>query len=214
MSALEIPHVLIEHYKDQIHEIRLTPRQTIHEMESLCSNLLVVASGCLRAYKVSADGRMYTLYRVNSGECCSLTVSCILNETEFPAILEAENEATAYVIPAEQVRIWLREDIVWQSYIFHQLTHELTKLIKLTDNIVFNCMDSRIANLLCRRNAQETVQATHQCIANEVGTSREVASRSLRKLESKGLIKLTRCHIKIVDLDSLKNFSMQSSSVA
>ena len=210
MTALEIPHTLIEQYKDKIHEIRLAAKQTICETACQCANLLVVESGCLRVYKSSPDGRMYTLYRINSGECCSLTVSCILKGTGFPATLEVEEDVKAYVIPAEQVRLWLKEDMLWQSYIFGQLTHELTKLIELTDNLVFNCMDSRIANLLCRRNTQQTVQATHQGIANEVGTSREVASRSLRKLESKGLIKLTRCQIEIVDFNLLKNYSMQS----
>ena len=209
MSALEIPSVLLERYKDKIHEVKLNSKHTIYETDSLCSHLLVVKSGCLRVYKSSPDGRMYTLYRVNSGECCSLSVSCILNTQNFPAILEAEEDAKAYVIKAAQVRKWLKDDTAWQNYIFNQLTHELTKLIELTDNLVFNGMDSRIANLLCRRNMRDVVQTTHQSIANEVGTSREVASRSLRKLESKGLIKLTRCQIKIVDLSLLKSFSVQ-----
>jgi len=208
MTALNIPRELIEQGRREIREVRLNSGQIACNNDSACSSLLVVAKGCLRVYKRSTDGRMFTLYRVNSGECCSLTVSCILNDTKFPAVVEVEDDVVAYVISARHVRKWLRENLDWQSYIFKQLTKKLTQLTDLTDNLVFSNMESRIANLLCRRlGGSRIISTTHQCIANEVGTSREVVSRSLRILESRGYIKLTRGQIEILNFDVLKSFS-------
>ena len=186
MTAFTVPRELIEQGNKEIREISLSSGEIACDSDCLCSNLLVVARGCLRVYKRSEDGRTFTLYRVNSGECCSLTISCILNDTTFPAIVEVEDDVLAYAVPAQHVRKCLREDEECQEYIFEQLSKKVTQLTDLTDNLVFNNMDSRIANLLCRRLEGNTIiYATHQCIANEVGTSREVVSRSLRLLESK-----------------------------
>ena len=211
MTAIAVPRELVEQDNHAVHEIKLSSGEIACDTDCLCSNLLVVEKGCLRVYKRSEDGRMFTLYRVNSGECCSLTVSCILNDTKFPAIIEAEEDVVAYLIPAPHVRKCLREDIEWQQYIFDQLSKKVAQLTDLTDNFVVNNMESRIANLLCRRLdsrfGKRVVYATHQIIANEVGTSREVASRSLSLLESKGYLELKRGEINVIDFDALKNYS-------
>lgn len=208
MTAFAVPKELIQHDDHDVREVRLSSGEIACSNDTLCSNLLVVEKGCLRVYKRSVDGRTFTLYRVNSGECCSLMISCILNDTKFPAIVEVENDVLAYLVPAKHVRKRLKEDIEWQQYIFEQLTKKVTQLTDLTDNLVFNNMDSRIANLLCRRlEGRLVLYTTHQCIANEVGTSREVVSRSLRLLESNNYINLKRGQIEVVDLDALKSFS-------
>ena len=211
MTAIAVPKDLVEQDNHAVHEVKLASGEIACDTDCHCSNLLVVAKGCLRVYKRSEDGRTFTLYRVNAGECCSLTVSCILNDTKFPAIIEAEEDVIAYVIPARHVRKCLREDTKSQEYIFDQLTKKVTQLTDLTDNLVFNNMEERIANLLCRRLdsrcGKSIVYATHQVIANEVGTSREVASRSLSLLESKGYLELKRGEIKVIDFDALKNYS-------
>lgn len=208
MTALNIPKELLEYDKNSIREIKLISGEVACNIDSESPNLLVVEKGSLRVFKRSADGRMFTLYRVNSGECCGLTVSCILSNSKFPAIIEVEEDVVAYKISAKQVRSWLQSNLMWQTYIFQQLTNKFTQLTDLTDNLVFNNMDSRIGNLLCHRLGNcRVIYATHQCIANEVGTSREVVSRSLRFLESEGFIKLTRGKIEILDSTALKNYS-------
>ena len=208
MTAFAVPKELVQQGNHDVREVRLTSGEIACNSDALCSNLLVVEKGCLRVYKRSADGRTFTLYRVNSGECCSLMISCILNDTKFPAIVEVEDDVLAYLVPAQHVKDRLKADVEWQQYIFEQLTKKVTQLTDLTDNLVFNNMDSRIANLLCRRlEGRLVIYATHQCIANEVGTSREVVSRSLRLLESKNYIKLMRGQIEVVNFDALKSFS-------
>ena len=208
MPAIKIPIELLNNDNVKVRVVRLNSGEITCQNNSLCPSLMIVEQGCLRVYKRSADGRMFTLYRVNPGECCSLTVSSILNNTMFPAIVEVEDDVLAYVVSAQHVRDWLRKDSQWQAYIFKQLTVKLTQLTQLMDNLAFDCMDSRIANLLCRRlGKSRVICTTHQCIADEVGTSREVVSRSLRTLECKGYIGLTRGRIEAVNFEDLKRFS-------
>ena len=209
MKALKIARELYHDDRNKIRTIELLSGQVACAEDKFCTELLVVEKGCLRVFKRAFDGRTFTLYRVNPGECCSLTISCILNQTTFPAIVEVEDDISGYVVSAQHVRQWLKNDNEWQAYFFQQLTQKLTQLTDLTDNLVFSSMDSRIANMLCRLLAEKgVIFATHQCIANEVGTSREVVSRSLRLLESKGYIKLLRGKIEVTRLDALKDFSI------
>jgi len=208
MTTFSVPKELIETNNQNIREIDLRSGEIACNNDSACPSLLVVAKGCLRVYKRSEDGRAFTLYRIQAGECCSLTIACILNDTRFPAIVEVEEDVHAYAVPAQHVRKCLREDEHCQEYIFEQLSRKVTQLTDLTDNLVFNNMDSRIANLLCRREqGNSVVVATHQNIADEVGTSREVVSRSLRLLESREFVRLERGQIKIIDYEGLKSFS-------
>jgi CRP/FNR family transcriptional regulator len=208
MKAIKMAKELIDDNQEYIRSIELSAGQIACAEDNYCPDLLVVKKGCLRVYKRSFDGRTFTLYRVAAGECCSLMISSILNKTTFPATIEVEDDVLAYVISAQYVRQCLRNDRQWQDYFFRSLTQKVTQLSDLTNNLVFNNMDSRIANLLCLRLGEErTICTTHQCIANEVGTSREVVSRSLRLLESQGYVKLMRGQIEIIHLDALKSFS-------
>ena len=211
MIALAVPKALISLENNDIHEVKLKSGQIIQRVDDKCSKLLVLKEGCLRVFKRSKDGRMFTLYRVSAEECCGLTISCLLNKTRFTAVVEVEKDVTAYEIPDYLVRSFIQQDTEWQTYLFNQLSNKIKQLTELTDNFVFNNMESRIANLLCRRlkNSSNTniIHITHQVIANEVGTSREVTSRSLNLLESKGLLELKRGKITVTNLHSLKNFS-------
>ena len=211
MIAITAPKELISHKNHEIHEIELDSGQIIQRINEYCSKILVLKEGCLRVFKCSKDGRMFTLYRVNAEECCGLTISCLLNRTKFPAFIEVEEDVTAYEIPDFLVRTFVQHDLEWQTYLFNQLSNKIKQLTELTDNFVFNNMESRIANLLCRRLGKSSntnvICITHQVIANEVGTSREVTSRSLSLLESKGLLELKRGKITITNFHSLKNFS-------
>ena len=206
MKALEIPEELFDRDSKQFKQIQLKAGYVVNDINSYCPNLLVIEKGCLRVFMRSSDGRTFTLYRVYPGECCCLTVSCILNDIGYPAIIEVESECTAFVISAGHIRKNISENMLWQTYLFKLLTSKLTHLTDLTDILAFNNMDSRVANFLCHSN-RNVINATHQRLANEVGTSREVISRSLGHLEDKGFIKLSRGQVEILDHQGLESFT-------
>ena len=206
MNALEIPEELFSQDSTQFKHIQLKAGYVVCDINSHCPNLLVVEEGCLRVFMRSSDGRTFTLYRVNPGECCCLTVACILNDIGYPAIIEVESECTAFVISAGHIRKNISENLLWQTYLFKVLTSKITHLTDLTDILAFNNMDTRVANFLCRSN-HNVINSTHQRLANEVGTSREVISRSLGHLEEKGFIKLSRGQVEILDHKGLESFT-------
>lgn len=167
-----------------------------------CQNLIFLIEGQVRVYRPAEDGRSITLYHIEAGESCILTTSCILNDASFPAIAEVEKDAIGLVIPASEVHIWLKEHPIWQSYILNLLSQRMGDLISLVDALAFKNLDARLGKwLLKHAQKQPEIQTTHQFIADELASSREVISRLLKELERDQLITLSRGKITIVNIE-------------
>lgn len=177
-----------------------------------CSHLALVLQGTARVYKLGESGREITLYRVEAGECCILTASCILSQAPFPAFAVAETDLQGVLIPAGRIRDWMASDPSWRDYLWQLLAHRLSDVIGLVEEVAFGRMDRRIAQYLLRRVAtgngrmedrrpdsagELRIQATHQQIAADLGTSREVVSRILKDLEARQVLSLGRGAIRI-----------------
>jgi CRP/FNR family transcriptional regulator len=176
-----------------------------------CSDLIVVISGVVRVYKPAEDGRSISLYHVSAGEACILTAGCILNQKLFPAIAETKTDVEGVAIPATLVKQWMDENEVWRNYIFSILNQRFADVIDLANSLAFEQLESRMITWILRNCSQNDLQeqteiiATHQEIAEELGTSREVVSRKLKSLENKQLISLSRGKLKVVDRQQLEN---------
>ncbi len=172
---------------------------------SNCSHLAILLNGTARVYKLGENGKEITLYRVGPGESCILTASCILSHIPFPAFAICETDVEAAVVPASDVRRWLSESSAWQDYIFGLVATRLSNIINVVEDVVFRRMDKRIADHLCNRmdKTGHVLLVTHQEIASELGTSREVVSRILKEFELDGMIKVTRGSIELLDPEKL-----------
>jgi CRP/FNR family transcriptional regulator, anaerobic regulatory protein len=167
--------------------------------------IALMLSGNVRVYKIGENGREITLYRFGLGESCILTANAILNQQTFPAVALVESEAEAIMIPAETFRDWIRRYDEWRAFLFDLLSQRLASTMALVDEVVFHRMDARISALLLRRADRGSIlQITHQEIAAELGTSREVVSRILEGFDSAGLISSSRGQIEIVDAEGLE----------
>jgi CRP/FNR family transcriptional regulator len=175
-----------------------------------CSHLALVLSGSARVYKLGESGREITLYRVTSGQSCILTASCILNGTPFPAFAVAEEEMTGIIIPNREVNLWMNQYPVWRNYLFGLVGERLSEVISIVEEIAFKRVDRRIIALLLNR-AEATngalIKATHQEIASELGTSREVVSRILKDFHQRQLISLSRGNIELLKIPELRAVS-------
>lgn len=168
-------------------------------------SIALILSGNVRVYKVGENGREITLYRFGLGESCILTANAIMNQQTFPAVALVESEAEAVMIPAAAFRDWIRRYEEWRNFLFDLLSQRLAAVMSIVDEVVFHRMDARIAALLLRKAEQGSViQITHQEIAAELGTSREVVSRILEGFESAGLIGSARGQIEILDTRELE----------
>ncbi len=165
-----------------------------------CEQLAFILSGSARVYKLGESGREITLYRIHPGECCILTLSCIIGENRFPAFAITEKETQAIIVPAARIRKWTDEIRVWRRYSWNLIAQRLGDVISLVEEITFKRMDERLLFYLSQKDKfplGEKTPVTHQQIASELGTSREVISRLLKDLEQKGLVKSGRGWIEV-----------------
>jgi len=177
-----------------------------------CPHLALVINGSARVYKLGESGREITLYRVGPGQSCVLTASCILSDHPFPAFAVCETGIEAAVIPATVVNRWLTESPVWRDYIFGLVAQRLGNIISIVEEVAFKRMDRRIADFLLKQlpGQERSLHATHQQIASDLGTSREVVSRILKDFESSDLIHVGRGHIELLDPEGIKSKSRDS----
>jgi CRP/FNR family transcriptional regulator, anaerobic regulatory protein len=168
--------------------------------------IALLVSGVVRVYKIGETGREITLYRFGNGESCILTANAILSQETFPAIATVEKEAEAVMVPAEAFRDWVRRSDSWREFVFELLSQRLSTVMALVDEIAFRRMDSRLANFLIERSRMSgSVRLTHQEIAAELGSSREVISRLLEDFAAEGILLSSRGKIEILDPEALKN---------
>ncbi len=192
--------------------VRLPKGHLIASENDRCKNLALVLSGEVRVYKIAASGREITLYRINSGDSCVFTASCIMSDSHFPAIAEADSGIEAIIIPADLARAWISESQVWCAFIFGLISKRLANVITLLEEVAFERLDIRISAYLVhlaapQGNTDIALKITHQEIAAELGTSREVVSRTLKTLDAQKLLFLGRKEILIPDVQSLYQYT-------
>lgn len=175
-----------------------------------CEHMTFLLDGGVRVYKTGGTGREITLYRLEPGESCILTVSSILSDQEFPAHAVTEGEVEALLVPASAFRDWVGRFGAWQRYVFDLLSHRLAAVIEVVNEVSFRRLDARLAAYLAEHGgaaADGTLETTHEKIAGDLGSSREVVSRMLKEFERANLIALSRGHIHIADLAALHDLA-------
>lgn len=170
-----------------------------------CRQLAIVLSGVVRVYKIGESGREITLYRIEENDSCILTASCILSHIRFPALAVVEKEVRAALIPAPILREWIGKYDVWRAYVFELMSSRLAEVIEAVEEIAFRRVDVRIARFLAQLGPErEPVAITHQAIADELGTAREVVSRILKDFERAGFVSLARGSVTVQDKTALQ----------
>jgi len=171
-----------------------------------CTGAILLLSGILRLYKLSEDGKEMTIYRLRKGEICTLTLYCILGNSDYPLIAEVEEKATYLHLPPQVVKSMIFSNEVWQKHIFTVMSKRLADMLIIIEEIAFRNMNTRLIKFLNDISSSSTsneINATHEKIASELGTDRVVISRLLKSFENKGAIKLTRGKIIIKNLELL-----------
>jgi CRP/FNR family transcriptional regulator len=172
-------------------------------------NIALLLSGVVRVYKIGETGREITLYRFGYGESCILTANAILSQKSFPAIATVEEDAQAIMIPADVFREWVNKYDLWREFVFDLLSNRLSTVMTVVDEVVFRRMDRRIASLLLNQaRVQNPMRITHQEIAAELGSSREVVSRILEDFSREELIESGRGTVEVLDFEGLESRSV------
>ena len=168
--------------------------------------IALLISGVVRVYKIGETGREITLYRFGNGQSCILTANAILSQKNFPAVATVEKEAEAVMIPAETFRDWVRRYDLWREFVFDLLSERLSSVMAIVEEVAFRRMDARLAAFLIEHSRlSDSIHITHQEIAAELGSSREVISRILEDFSTTGMINVSRGTIKVLDREALKS---------
>lgn len=177
-----------------------------------CAAVAFVASGRARVYQVGEEGREVTLYRIEQEECCVLTVACLLGGQPFPALAQAETDTRAWVVSAAVFREWVGRHQFWRDYVFSLLGRRLGEVLLRIEDVTFRRIDARLAEALLRRAGTKGRYATvtQQQLADELGTAREVVSRTLGRFRDTGWLKVSRGRLELVDRAALAELCRRS----
>ena len=166
--------------------------------------LLLLVSGRLRVSQTSDNGREIVLYRVEAGQSCVLTTACMLAEEAYGAEGVAETDIEAVRLPKAEFDRLASEEPAFRSFVFNAYSRRLIDLLRVIDDVAFGKMDVRLAQrLLALAGPEKTIDATHQDLATELGTAREVISRILNDFQKRDLITSSRGRIVIKDTAGL-----------
>ncbi|MAY87858.1 MAG: Crp/Fnr family transcriptional regulator [Pseudooceanicola sp.] len=163
-------------------------------------SLLFLVSGTIRVSQTSDSGRDIVLYRVEAGESCVLTTACMLAEEAYNAEGLAETEVRAVALPRAGFDRLAAEEPAFRSFVFAAYSRRLIDLLRVIEDVAFGRIDVRLAErLLTLAGEEPTLTTTHQQLASELGTAREVISRVLQDFQKRGLITQTRGHVTLTD---------------
>lgn len=186
----------------------------LHEGDS-CDGFVLVLEGVVRIYQLAEDGRMVTLYRVTPGDICILSLNSLVQQQPFTAFAETEAEVRGLGLSAQDFMAALQVSESFARHMLGKLAEHYRDLMSLVQNTVFNRLDMRLACLLgglFERARSDTLHITHQELANELGTSREVISRTLKEFERQDCIRLSRGRIRLCSSDGLAWFTSPVSN--
>ena len=182
---------------------RSVPKGTIvHNGSADCIGVLVIKSGQLRSYIVSDEGKEVTLYRLLERDICLFSAACMMSSIRFEVTIETEKDSEIWLIQQEAYHEVMQRSAPLANYTCQLLASRFSEVMWLMDQILFKRFDARLATFLIEESAIEgsdTLEITHERIANHMGTAREVVTRMLKYFHEEGMVSLTRGGVTLHD---------------
>ncbi len=170
---------------------------------SPCNQFVLVLSGVVRVQTVSPSGREITLYRVGPGEACVMTTACLLAGVAYAAQGVAETPCALLILSRPAFELQLAGSETFRRFVFGAFGTRLVDLMTLFEEVTFERMDVRLADYLLQSGADE-LDITHQAIATELGSAREVISRHLKEFERRGWVSLLRGRVRVRNQQAMR----------
>jgi CRP/FNR family transcriptional regulator len=188
--------------------VSLPARTTVFAPGLPAENFLLVLDGTVRVQQVSSGGREIVLYRVTGGESCIMTTACLLSQDTYNAEGVTETPVTAVAVPKATFDELMARSAEFRRFVFSDYSSRITDLLHVVEEVAFERIDKRLAQkLLERADGTGHLSATHQDLAVELGTAREVISRHLKEFQRRGWLELTRGQIALADRAGLESLA-------
>ncbi len=188
-----------------VREISVPAGTVAFRQGDTCGDYLLVVEGSIKVLARSESGREIVLYRVRRGGSCVLTTTCLLSHSRYPAEGIAETPVRALAVPAGTFHLGLAESEEFRRFVFDAYGQRLAEIIALVEEISFGQIKRRLAHYILQHASGADLVITHQGLATELGSAREVISRQLKDFEKRGWIEQQRGKIRLRDPDGLKS---------
>ena len=198
-------------FTESAHYVQLPKGAFFYREGDDVGQFALVGSGSIRVFKVSETGREISLYHVRDGQTCLVNMLCVFLGRSAMATAEVETAVEATVFSAAVFRDWCKTSDSIHRFSFEAIAERMVEVMTLVSEVAFRRMDSRLASVLLdrfdRARPAEFISTTHEEIAGELGTAREVVSRLVKELELEGAVKLERGRIELRNVDSLRRLA-------
>lgn len=185
--------------------LRLPAGTQVFTEKQNCLGFPLILAGTIKVVKNTAAGRELLLYRVEPGGSCIITSSCLLAHSPYSARGIAEAPLSLLLLPIALFEKLIAENGLFRDFVFHLFGDRIAELLQLVEEVAFHRLDQRLAKLLLAKGV--AVHATHQSLAEELGSVREIVSRLLSGFAAQGLVALGREQITVIDRDKLKQLA-------
>ena len=172
-----------------------------------CAGLLLLRAGQLRAFVYSEEGREITLYRLFDGDMCLFCAPCVIRSIQFDVTIQAEKDTEFWSIPSGVYQRLMAESTAVANYTNELMASRFSEVMSRMEQFMWKSMDKRVAAFLLQEASIEGTSAlriTHETIANHLGSHREVVTRTLRRFQSAGMVRLSRGMVTILEPDRLE----------
>ena len=191
--------------------VSLPAETAVFRTGNSCSNYLLVLAGSVVVRIITASGRAALLYRVRPGNACILTTSCLLGRNDYPVEGVTEQATTALAVPSPVFHEALDHSTFFRNFVFCEFAQRLSGVIARMEELLVGDIDGMLAKALLSTGSQGPVNKTHQELAVDIGSAREVVSRHLKRFEDRGWVRLGRGTVAIVDGAGLRKLAAEQS---
>lgn len=192
--------------------IRLKPGRYYYDTGEFCHQITLIGDGDMRIGLASSKGREIALYRVHPGDCCALNLLCALFKARFPACCYVDEPLRGVAVPTEVFQGWINQHSEIRSHVMEELASRLSEILRSMEGFAFRRLEERVASLLLvfyklGEKPNRVIKVTHHQIALELGSVREVISRTLSDFENASVVMLGRGKINILDVTRLTDIA-------
>ncbi|MBK8613819.1 MAG: Crp/Fnr family transcriptional regulator [Flavobacteriales bacterium] len=181
--------------------IELKEGDRMMEIGQYIKQLPLVISGSLKVLREDEEGRELLLYHVGPGQSCAMAITCCMGDARSTVRVIADEDTTLLALPTRLLDDWSTRYRSWKAFVMHQYQKRFDELLKVIDGVAFRKLDDRLWKSLrdrAQRSGATVVKASHQELADELHSSREVISRLLKQMEREGLVRMGRQQVELL----------------
>jgi len=193
---------------ENVDRIHYEKGSNVHSADNDCIGVIVIKSGELRTYILSDEGKEITLYRLNAGEVCILSASCLIKNIDFDVYIDAEVDTDILLINSYIFSRLQSQNVYVENFALHTAVDKFSDVMWAMQQILFLSFDRRLAAFLIDESVKtnsDDIKLTHEQIAKYMGSAREVVTRMLHHFESDGLVSIYRGGVILKDKKALRN---------